>query len=151
MRTRRVHRNDSDLLLGQGRIQHKLRRGWNRRTHLCEARRFNRCSRVRRLGNILGYYDADSSTVAQYTYGGFGTLIAKSGPLADFFRHRFSTKYFDAETGLYYYGYRFYCPAIMRWLTRDPMGEEGGLNLYEFCANNSNCHVDFNGLWSHPL
>jgi RHS repeat-associated protein len=30
--------------------------------------------------------------------------------MADSFRHRFSTKYYDAETGLYYYGYRFYAP-----------------------------------------
>ena len=30
--------------------------------------------------------------------------------MADVFRHRFSTKYYDDETGLYYYGYRFYSP-----------------------------------------
>ena len=51
------------------------------------------------------------------------------------FRIRFSSKYFDSETGLYYYGYRFYSPALVRWLSRDPIGEEGGLNLYTFCLN----------------
>jgi RHS repeat-associated protein len=56
---------------------------------------------------------------------------------AELFRHRFSTKYFDAETGLYYYGYRFYHPVLMRWLNRDPIEEEGGLNLYGFCGNNT--------------
>ena len=68
-----------------------------------------------------------------------GNLISKSGSLADFFRHRFSTKYFDAETELYYYGYRFYHPTLMRWLNRDPIEERGGLNLYLFC-NSSFIH-----------
>ena len=36
---------------------------------------------------------------------------------------RFSTKYFDAETGLYYYGYRYYSPNLGRWISRDPIGE----------------------------
>ena len=55
---------------------------------------------------------------------------------------RFSTKYFDSETGLYYYGYRFYSPTLMRWLNRDPIGEEGGLNLYGFCGNNVVANID---------
>ena len=86
-------------------------------------------------GNITRYLDANGNTVAQYTYDAFGNIISKSGPLADFFRHRFSTKYYDAETRLYYYGYRFYHPSLMRWLNRDPIDERGGLNLYGYCWN----------------
>ena len=67
-------------------------------------------------------------------YDDFGRTISQSGPMAEDFRHRFSTKYFDAETGLYYYGYRFYSPSLMRWLNRDPI-DKGGLNLYGFCGN----------------
>ena len=93
-------------------------------------------------GNIMRYLDANGSTVAQYTYDAFGNTISQSGPLADFFRHRFSTKYFDAETGLYYYGHRFYSPVLRRWLTRDPIEEDGGLNLYGFCGNNATMCVD---------
>lgn len=89
------------------------------------------------IGNVTRYLDENGNTVAQYTYDAFGKLIAKSGPLADFFRHRFSTKYFDVETGLYYYGYRFYHPVLMRWLNRDPIEEQGGLNLYAFCENDA--------------
>ena len=87
------------------------------------------------IGNVTRYLDENGNVVAQYTYDAFGNIIAKSGPLADFFRHRFSTKYFDVEIGLYYYGYRFYHPVLMRWLNRDPIEEEGGLNLYAACAN----------------
>ena len=58
-----------------------------------------------------------------------------SRPLADAFNIRYSTKYYDAESDLYYYGYRYYAPSLHRWLTRDPIAEKGGLNLYGFCAN----------------
>ena len=97
------------------------------------------------IGNITRYLDANGNTVAQYTYDAFGNTIFKSGPLADFFRHRFSTKYYDVETGLYYYGYRFYHPTLMRWLNRDPMEEDGGVNLYVFCANSGMRNLDLLG------
>jgi len=97
--------------------------------------------------NITRYLDENGATVAQYTYDAFGNLLDKSGPLCDLFRHRFSTKYFDAETGLYYYGYRFYNPQIMRWLSRDPADVDGGSNLYMFCENSGICKVDTDGRW----
>jgi RHS repeat-associated protein len=96
-------------------------------------------------GNVTKYIDANGNIVASYTYSVFGKLIAKAGSLADFFRHRFSTKYFDAETGLYYYGYRFYHPILMRWLNRDPIEEDGGVNLYGFCGNDPVSRYDKDG------
>ena len=97
-------------------------------------------------GNITRYLDSSGNTIAQYTFDAFGNFISKSGPLADFFRHRLSTKYFDAETGLYYCDYRFYSPPVMRWLNRDPVAENGGLNQYAFCRNNALSSVDPLGL-----
>jgi len=102
-------------------------------------------------GNITRCFDADGNTVAQYTYDAFGNIVAQSGPLADFFHVRFSTKYFDPESGLYYYGYRFYSPALMRWLNRDPIGEDGGLNLHGFCGNNAIVGIDVFGLYELTL
>ena len=65
-------------------------------------------------GNIMGYWDAQGNVVAEYTYDAFGKLIASSGPMAEVFSFRYSTKYFDPETGFYYYGYRYYSPELMR-------------------------------------
>jgi uncharacterized protein RhaS with RHS repeats len=47
---------------------------------------------------------------------------------------------------LIYYGFRFYEPEISRWLTRDPLGEAGGMNLYAFVGNNPVNWVDPWGL-----
>ena len=93
-------------------------------------------------GNVVRYTDTAGNAVAAYTYGAFGNLLSATGPLVDKFRFLFSTKYYDVEIGLYYYGYRFYSPPISHWLNRDPMEEEGGLNQYGFCANNGVCQYD---------
>ena len=96
-------------------------------------------------GNILRYTDTAGNIVAEYTYDAFGRAISQSGSLADVFRHRFSSKYFDVETELYYYGYRFYHSVLMRWLNRDPLAEHGGINLYAFCHNNAYACFDKDG------
>ena len=54
----------------------------------------------------------------------------------------FSAKYTDPETGLILYPYRPYLPALGRWLSRDPLGENGGANLFEFVRNNPAQLVD---------
>jgi RHS repeat-associated protein len=83
--------------------------------------------------------------VAQYEYGPFGELLRATGPLAQTFNHLFSTKYFDWETGLSYYGQRYYSPTPGRWPNRDPIGERGGWNLYGFCWNIPQNAVDTDG------
>ena len=50
------------------------------------------------------------------------------------------------ETGLYYYGYRHYDPNVGRWVNRDPIEEEGGLNLYGFVNNDGVNYIDSIGL-----
>jgi len=59
---------------------------------------------------------------------------------------RFSTKFTDEESGLVYYGYRYYSPGMGRWLSRDPIAENGGLNLYGFVYNDTVNMADVLGL-----
>ena len=96
-------------------------------------------------GNVVQYVDKQGSIVAQYAYDAFGNTIQKGGVKADELKMRFSTKYSDDESGLYYFGRRFYSPRLARWLTRDPIEEDGGLNLYAFCGNNSVLNFDKDG------
>ncbi len=44
-----------------------------------------------------------------------------------------------------YYGYRYYDPQTGRWPSRDPIGEEGGVNLYGFVSNDPVCNWDYLG------
>jgi RHS repeat-associated protein len=67
--------------------------------------------------------------------------MAKANPF------RFSTKYQDDETDLLYYGHRYYSASTGRWLSKDPLGERGGLNLRGFVGNDGINHVDAFGLW----
>ena len=107
-----------------------------------------RYSATQRQLYVVMYISESGAVSAEYTYDPFGKVTSHTGMDFDF---QFSTKFYDPDIGMYYYGYRYYHPALMRWLTTDPLEEDGGLNLYEFCGNNANCYVDFNGLWSHPL
>ena len=101
-------------------------------------------------GNILGYCDAQGNVVASYTYDAFGNIVSQSGTISDIFAFRFSTKYFDSDCSLYYYGYRYYKPQIMRWLTEDPAGLNGGMNTYMFCSNAAIYKSDIDGRWEWP-
>jgi len=51
-----------------------------------------------------------------------------------------------SASGVRYYGQRYYNPSTGRWLSRDPLKERGGVNLYNFCGNNPVNSFDVNGL-----
>jgi RHS repeat-associated protein len=97
-------------------------------------------------GNVTTLLDSTESVVSTYTYDTFGNLMSETGTLDQPFR--FSTKRYDEALGMSYYGYRFYSPALSRWLNRDPIGETGGINLYGFVQNNTVNFVDSLGLRS---
>ena len=87
-------------------------------------------------GNVAGLVKAADSTLsAKYEYAPFGEVIRATGPFVKINPFRLSTKYQDEETDLLYYGYRYYAPTTARWLSRDPIQEKGGKNLYEFVNN----------------
>ncbi len=58
----------------------------------------------------------------------------------------FQSKYYDTESGLYYYYNRYYDPNTGRFTTEDPIGIAGGLNLYRAFGNNPVSYVDPWGL-----
>jgi RHS repeat-associated protein len=57
-----------------------------------------------------------------------------------------STKYFDDESELAYYGYRYYSPELGRFVSRDPAEEQGGLGLYVIAGNDILNEIDPFGL-----
>jgi RHS repeat-associated protein len=87
----------------------------------------------------------DQSIAARYEYDPYGNTIVKEGSYADANPFRFSTKWFDSETGMGYWGRRYLLFRIGRWANHDPAQEEGGLNLYAFTSNNPTNAVDPDG------
>ncbi|MFJ3009203.1 RHS repeat-associated core domain-containing protein [Pseudomonas fluorescens] len=63
---------------------------------------------------------------------------------------RFQGQYQDHETGLHYNRHRYYDPSVARFVSRDPIGYAGGINLYQYAISPAQW-VDPNGLCSSTL
>ncbi|MFC0017456.1 RHS repeat domain-containing protein [Roseibacillus persicicus] len=100
-------------------------------------------------GNIISWLNESGAVVQRNDYDPFGDLISKHGSVEDL-NFGFSTKYTDEETGLAYYGYRYYDPVTGRWLSRDPIEERGGINLYGMVGNNAVGKWDVLGMVAAP-
>ena len=80
-------------------------------------------------GNITAMVNTNGILVARYNYDPYGNLLGMSGPLAEANTYRFSSKEWNGNAGLYYYGFRFYEPNVQRWINRDPLGDISSLPL----------------------
>lgn len=96
-------------------------------------------------GNVAALVRTDSTETARYEYGPFGELIRATGPIARTNPFRWSTKFWDEESELVYYGYRYYNPAVGRWISRDPLENENMDTLYGFLANRPLSAIDPDG------
>ena len=93
--------------------------------------------------NVVALLDPAGEATDTYLYDPFGN-VAHTGTSPN--PIQFSSEIFDQETGLVYYNYRYYNPKWGRWTKRDPMGEQGGVNLYAFVRNRTLDSVDTLGL-----
>jgi len=99
-------------------------------------------------GSVAAVINAATGKLsAVYDYDPFGNTVQQTGEFANENPFRFSGKYTDAESGLIYYGYRYYNPRTGRWISRDPSGESGGANLYGFVGNDPGGKIDARGLY----
>jgi RHS repeat-associated protein len=98
-------------------------------------------------GNVTASCNDNGVMTAKLAYSPFGQKT--SGTDLPF---EFSSKSKDAS-GLIYYGHRFYAPTLGRWLTKDPIGEVGGENLYAMLQNKATNNYDYLGLslWTDLL
>jgi RHS repeat-associated protein len=105
-------------------------------------------------GNVLALINAaDGTLAAQYEYGPFGEPLRATGAMAKANPFRFSTHYTDEETGLVYAKRRYYSTSSGGWLSVDPIGEQGGVNLCGYVSNQPTLDVDPFGQqsWGPPF
>ena len=90
----------------------------------------------------------DSQTIAwKALYTPFGEAVASIATVEN--PSRFTGQYYDQETGLHYNYFRYYNPQTGRYITPDPIGLEGGINLFAHVTNNPIRYIDPTGLASH--
>jgi RHS repeat-associated protein len=96
--------------------------------------------------NVIGLYSGTGAIAAAYEYDPFGNKQTGLGTYAAANPFRFSTKYTDPDSGLVYYGMRYYSAKLGRFLNQDPIEEAGGINLYAFCGNDGVNRFDLLGM-----
>ena len=95
-------------------------------------------------GTVWGYVDSQNNVVARWQYDAWGNIIdgTVSVPALASLRYRFQCREWSAATGLVNFRMRWYDPETGRWISKDPIGLSGGLNLYAFCGNDPLNRID---------
>ncbi|HKZ81154.1 MAG TPA: RHS repeat-associated core domain-containing protein, partial [Pyrinomonadaceae bacterium] len=93
------------------------------------------------LGTNTTLTDASGNVVETLSYDSFGNNSGSSRT-----RYTYTGRERDPDTGIFYYRARFYDPQLGRFISEDPIGLAGGLNLFAYVENNPMLFADPNGL-----
>lgn len=104
------------------------------------------------LGSAALETDANGNLISYEEYHPYGTTAYSTYVNASYAvkRYRFTNKERDDETGLYYFGVRYYAAWLGRWTSSDPGGFIDGLNLYRYVRNNPVNLTDPTGMSPEP-
>ena len=98
------------------------------------------------LGGTYLLTDASGAVVERYSYTAYGEVSAFNAAGASVAkpatRFLYTGREWIAELGLNDHRNRFYLPSFGRWLNRDPIGEDGGGNLYCYTRGNPVNEID---------
>ena len=95
------------------------------------------------LGRPQVATNASQTVIWKSSYLPFGEVNATSGTAT--VNLRFPGQYYDAESGFNYNGMRDYVPVLGRYLEADPIGIEGGMNVYGYVGQNPMRDIDPTG------
>ncbi|MFI5533239.1 RHS repeat-associated core domain-containing protein [Kitasatospora sp. NPDC051853] len=95
------------------------------------------------LGSTVALADEAGTVKSRYLYGPYGTTTVSGDDQGN--SRRFAGRE-DDGTGLYYNRARYYSPALQRFVSEDPSGFNGGINLYGYAGNRPTNLTDPTGL-----
>jgi RHS repeat-associated protein len=96
-------------------------------------------------GNVAQRLNDSGAIVSSDMYDGFGNGTSTASSQDCFGFGAQWGYYTDAETGLILCTHRYYDPGAGRWLTRDPIGYGGGVDLYGYVGNDPVNKSDMGG------
>jgi RHS repeat-associated protein len=96
------------------------------------------------LGSVREMTDASGNVQSRYNYDLWGRQTMVSGTIAADFGY--AGYYQHVPSGLDLTVHRAYNPDLARWISRDPIAESGGINLYAYCLGNPINRIDLLGL-----
>ncbi len=94
---------------------------------------------------------SDGAVVAAHDSDAIGHTLRENGVYGSSNLVRFNTTATYTEVGWVHYGQRYYSPSLGRFINRDPIEEEGGINLYAFVGNNAVNAWDYLGMWGPEI
>ncbi len=101
-----------------------------------------------RLGSVVGLADGGGNVTGTFRYDAWGNLLQQQGATNPAYQWVGELGYYlNSDADLYLLGHRYYAPGTGRFLTRDPIGFSGGINLYGYVGNNPINSTDPSGLW----
>jgi RHS repeat-associated protein len=100
------------------------------------------------LGSTIALSDPSGQVTDQYVYDEFGGLNRKVGATPNPFQYVGQLGVQNDGTGLYAMRARYYDPRSGRFISRDPIGFTGGMNLYGYAGNDPISSIDPSGLFS---
>ncbi|MBI4830176.1 MAG: hypothetical protein HY801_01190 [Candidatus Lindowbacteria bacterium] len=98
------------------------------------------------LGSVTEIANSTGTVVKSYKYDAFGNILEETGPTINR-GFTYTARERHSRSGLYYYRARFYDPRIGRFISQDPIGILGGMNLYSYTENGPVNRNDPLGLW----
>jgi RHS repeat-associated protein len=100
------------------------------------------------LGSTSLITDLDGNVVQHVEYVPFGEVFIEERNNTWNTPYLFNAKELDEETGLYYYGARYYETRVSVWYGADPMQEKTpNISTYNYCLSNPVRYIDPTGMW----
>ncbi|MFH0803339.1 MAG: RHS repeat-associated core domain-containing protein [bacterium] len=104
------------------------------------------------LGSVIMLTDENANVTDAYAFDAFGNTLSLQEPPQNttYNPYRYTGQQSESASGLVYLRNRYYDPSIGRFLSQDPIGFSGGMNMYAYCGNNPGNLVDPGGTMYLP-
>ncbi len=107
------------------------------------------CYQYNAVGSTIAITDQSQNMVNKYSYDSFGNILSQQEAVSQPFKFVGQFGVMTEPNGFYYMRARYYDPNVGRFVSEDPIGFEGGINLFVYASNNPLMFIDPSGLFDY--